>query len=95
MSFKISFSSGEEFVQNLAKITKDIQRSLTELEHNVETHMEGWSGGTKNAYSVHKRQWDDAAGGMATNLAGGGQAMSRIVDIHHTNELHQTKRFNS
>ncbi|MDT5044056.1 MAG: hypothetical protein QOE51_5041 [Actinoplanes sp.] len=94
-SFSIDFSGGDEFVQSLTGLTNQIQSSLTELEKNVEAQLADWDGSTKDAYRVHKDQWDRAARQMAAGLAAGGKTMAQIVDLHRSNEQQLTRQWNS
>jgi early secretory antigenic target protein ESAT-6 len=94
-SFNISFSSGDEFVQQLSQLTAKIQNSLQQLDAQIRPSLSEWQGDTVQQYEVHKQRWDQAANNMSQALATGGQTMGNIIDVHSTNESKLTKQWAS
>lgn len=73
-------------VGDLKQAHSKVESDLTELEHNLESSLQQWTGDAREAYRAAKAQWDAAADHMNQVIVAMQGAMQNIGDNYDSTE---------
>lgn len=87
-TYEFNRSMADNVRDDMARVTKQLQTELANLDSQVKTTLADWVDGAKTQYDSAKAQWDAAAARMPASLAAAEKALNDITDgylrIEHT-----------
>ena len=85
-TYQVSLDQMEFVGGEMDTITKQIQRTLQELDDGSKQSLSQWSSDARDAYNVAKAKWDAAAAAMQAQAAAATQALGHIDNYYTSGE---------
>jgi WXG100 family type VII secretion target len=86
----IRFETLQQAQDDLGMAYAAVQRSITDLEHELQKNLAHWSGSARDAYGPIKKQWDDAVAHMASVLSKAHVHMANAAEMYQAVEQQNT-----
>ncbi|SCF40092.1 WXG100 family type VII secretion target [Micromonospora matsumotoense] len=93
-NYRFDFNQADATLYDMGRINGRISDALDEMERNVESSLQDWSGDAQTTYRDAKIEWRRAATAMTVHLDQARNTLLAISDNYGTTEQRHTRIWN-
>lgn len=93
-NYSFNFQQADAVLYDMNQINNKIKSGLAEMERNVETSLQDWTGAAQQQYYVSKAAWNQSANQMTVYLEQARVTLLQISDNYGTTEQRHSQIWN-
>lgn len=93
-NYSFNFQQADAVLYDMNQINNKIKSGLAEMERNVETSLQDWTGAAQQQYYVSKAAWNQSANQMTVYLDQARATLLQISDNYGTTEQRHSQIWN-